>query len=91
MWTAGETVGFALGATALSLILAVTGYVSSTGGGAADQPDAAITGIVVSFSVAPAVLIALSLIALARYPLRRADIDSGVPLARAGGTPSQPS
>ena len=30
VWTAGETVGFALGATALSIILAVTGYVSST-------------------------------------------------------------
>ena len=30
VWTAGETVGFALGATALAIILAVTGYVSST-------------------------------------------------------------
>lgn len=77
VWTAGETVGFALGATVLSVILAVTGYVSST----ADQegvvqPDAAITGIVVSFSLAPAVLIALSLLTLARYPLRRSDIQS---------------
>ena len=38
VWTAGETVGFALGATALSIILAVTGYVSST---AAETVDAA--------------------------------------------------
>lgn len=75
VWTAGETVGFALGATTLSLILAVTGYVSSTGGEVVTQPDAAITGIVVSFSVVPALLIALSLATLARYPLRRADID----------------
>ena len=30
VWTAGETIGFALGATALTIILAVTGYVSST-------------------------------------------------------------
>ncbi|WP_341994855.1 MFS transporter [Microbacterium sp. LWH7-1.2] len=75
VWTAGETVGFALGATTLAVILAITGYVSSTGTQVVQQPDAAITGIVVSFSLAPAVLIALSLVTLARYPLRRADID----------------
>lgn len=75
VWTAGETVGFALGATTLTLILALTGYVSSTGGQVAEQPDAAITGIVVSFSLAPAVLIGLSLLTLAQYPLRRADIE----------------
>ncbi|MFD4958788.1 MFS transporter [Microbacterium sp. NPDC058389] len=75
VWTAGETVGFALGATTLSLILAMTGYVSRAAGQVVEQPDAAVTGIVVSFSLAPAVLIALSLVALARYPLRRTDID----------------
>ena len=75
VWTAGETVGFALGATTLAVILAVTGYVSSTGGQVVEQPDAAVTGIVVSFSLAPAVLIAFSLFFLSRYPLRRADID----------------
>ncbi|MFB7891651.1 MFS transporter [Microbacterium sp. NPDC056044] len=77
VWTAGETVGFALGATTLAVILAVTGYISSTGTQVVEQPDAAITGIVVSFSLAPAVLIGLSLLTLARYPLRRADIDHG--------------
>jgi GPH family glycoside/pentoside/hexuronide:cation symporter len=76
VWTAGETVGFALGATVLSLILAATGYVSSTAGETVVQPDAAITGIVVSFSLAPAVLIALSLLSLRRYPLTRVDIES---------------
>lgn len=76
VWTAGETVGFALGATVLSIILTVTGYVSSTAGQTVEQPDAAITGIVVSFSVAPAALIVLSLVTLARYPLRRRDIQS---------------
>ncbi|KAF2413947.1 MFS transporter [Microbacterium sp. B35-04] len=81
VWTAGETVGFALGATTLTLILAATGYVSSVGGQIVggqlvEQPDAAITGIVVSFSLVPAVLIGLSLLTLARYPLRRADIES---------------
>lgn len=76
VWTAGETVGFALGATVLSVILALTGYVSSVAGQAVVQPDAAVTGIVVSFSVAPAALIALSLVTLARYPLRRRDVDA---------------
>ena len=76
VWTAGETVGFALGATVLSIILAITGYVSSTAGQVVTQPDAAVTGIVVSFSLAPAALIALSLVTLARYPLRRGDIES---------------
>jgi Na+/melibiose symporter-like transporter len=76
VWTAGETVGFALGATVLSVILALTGYVSSTAEQQVTQPDAAVTGIVVSFSVVPAALIAVSLVALARYPLRRRDIES---------------
>ncbi|WP_205789315.1 MFS transporter, partial [Microbacterium sp. CPCC 204701] len=78
VWTAGETIGFALGATALSVILAMTGYVSSVAGQAVTQPDAAVTGIVVSFSVVPAALIALSLVTLARYPLRRHDVDTSV-------------
>nr|BFF09403.1 hypothetical protein GCM10025699_07060 [Microbacterium flavescens] len=76
VWTAGETVGFALGATVLSLILAATGYISSTAGESVAQPAAAVTGIVISFSLAPAVLIGLSLLSLARYPLRRSDIES---------------
>lgn len=77
VWTAGETVGFALGATTLALILALTGYVSSTADQLVTQPDAAIVGIVVSFSVAPAVLIVLSMLTLGRYRLRRIDIEPG--------------
>ncbi|WP_109209670.1 MULTISPECIES: MFS transporter [Microbacterium] len=77
IWTAGETVGFALGATTLTVILTLTGYVSSVSGQLVEQPDAAVTGIVVSFSLVPAALIALSLVTLARYPLRRADVDHG--------------
>jgi Na+/melibiose symporter-like transporter len=75
VWTAGETIGFALGATTLTVILAVSGYVSSTAGESVAQPDAAIDGIVISFSVVPAALIGLSLLTLTRYRLRRADID----------------
>lgn len=76
IWTAGETVGFALGATAVSLTLAATGYISTVAGTAVEQPEAAITGIVLSFSVLPAVLMGASLLTLRRYRLRRADIDA---------------
>lgn len=75
VWTAGETVGFALGATAVALVLAATGYVSTVAGETASQPPAAVTGIVVSFSVLPAALMAASLIALRGYRLRRSDIE----------------
>jgi Na+/melibiose symporter-like transporter len=75
IWTAGETVGFALGATAVSLMLAATGYISSVAGSDVVQPDAAVTGIVLGFSVLPAVLMAASLVPLARYRLRRHDIE----------------
>ncbi|CAH0123068.1 MFS transporter [Microbacterium sp. Bi121] len=82
IWTAGETVGFALGATAVSLVLAATGYVSTVAGVETTstietvQPDAAVTGIVLSFSILPAVLMALSILPLSRYRLRRSDIDA---------------
>ncbi|WP_417509932.1 MFS transporter [Microbacterium sp.] len=76
IWTAGETIGFALGATAVSLTLAATGYISSVAGAQTTQPDAAVMGIVVSFSILPAALMALSLIPLSRYRLRRSDIDA---------------
>ncbi|KQZ23403.1 MFS transporter [Microbacterium sp. Root553] len=76
VWTAGETIGFALGATTVSLMLAATGYISTVAGTTAQQPDAAVTGIVISFSVLPAVLMLASLLTLRRYRLRRSDIDA---------------
>ncbi|MFY9713180.1 MAG: MFS transporter [Microbacterium sp.] len=75
VWTAGETVGFALGATAVSLTLAATGYISTVAGVTVEQPDAAVAGIVLSFSVLPAALMAASLLTLRGYHLRRDDID----------------
>ena len=76
VWTAGETTGMALGATVLTIVLAATGYAESTGTAVVEQSDTAILGIVLSFSAVPAVLIGLSLLAFARYPLRKRDIDS---------------
>ncbi|MEJ1089291.1 MFS transporter [Microbacterium sp. Mu-80] len=74
VWTAGETTGMALGATVLSIVLAITGYIETTAEVEVAQPDAAVTGIAVAFSLLPAALMLLSLIVLARYRLREHDI-----------------
>ncbi|MFB9959721.1 MFS transporter [Agromyces bracchium] len=79
VWTAGETTGMALGATLLTIVLAATGYLESVGSDVVAQPDAAVAGIALSFSVLPALLVLLSLVPLLRYPLRRTDIDTPVP------------
>lgn len=78
VWTAGETTGFALGATALALVLAATGYIERTGAMLVWQPASATAGIVVSFSVVPAALVLASLLSLSRYRLRRRDISDPV-------------
>ncbi|UAJ80940.1 MFS transporter [Leifsonia sp. ZF2019] len=80
MWTAGETTGMALGATVLTVVLAVTGYVVRSADptvvvAGATQPAAAVAGIVLAFSAVPAALLALSLLPLTRYRLRKDDID----------------
>lgn len=79
VWTAGETTGMALGAVVLTLILALTGYQEAVAGQTVEQSANAITGIVVSFSIVPAIMIGLSLWTLTRYPLRRSDIDETAP------------
>jgi Na+/melibiose symporter-like transporter len=76
VWTAGETTGMALGAVVLTLILALTGYQEAVAGVTVEQSANAITGIVLSFSIVPAIMIGLSLWSLGRYPLRRSDIDA---------------
>lgn len=76
VWTAGETTGFAFGAAGVALVLWLTGYISRVAGAeGVVQPDSAIAGIVVSFSLVPAALMAVSLLTLRGYRLRRADIE----------------
>lgn len=74
VWTAGETTGMALGSTALTIMLAVTGYIESTANTSVEQPTLAVTGIALSFSLLPAVLMLLSLFTLRRYRLRESDL-----------------
>jgi GPH family glycoside/pentoside/hexuronide:cation symporter len=74
VWTAGETLGLALGPGVFALVLALGDYRSSTDGGAA-QPDSALTAIVLGFSVLPAALTLLSLWWLSRYSLDASEVD----------------
>ncbi len=69
LWTAGETAGLALGPGLLGLILAVTGFVSSTGGHLVAQPGSALIGVMIGFSIVPAVIVAASLLIARRYDL----------------------
>ncbi len=67
LWTAGETLGLALGPGLYGLVLAVGGYVASTSGTV--QSPSALTAIAVGFTVVPALLIALSLVPIRGYAL----------------------
>lgn len=78
VWTAGETLGLALGPGIFALVLTAGGYVSSTSGVTVDQPDSARLAIALGFSVLPALLSAISLVLLRGYRLddrlRSADV-----------------
>jgi Na+/melibiose symporter-like transporter len=73
VWTAGETLGLALGPGLFALVLAAGGYVSSEGGAVA-QPGSAVTAITLGFSVVPAALVLLSLWWLRGYRLTAAEV-----------------
>ncbi|MDR7311189.1 Na+/melibiose symporter-like transporter [Nocardioides luteus] len=77
VWTAGETLGLALGPGVYAAVLALGGYRSSTEGAVA-QPDSALTAITLGFSVLPAALVLLSLLWLRRYSLTADDVEGDV-------------
>lgn len=84
VWTAGETLGLALGPMLYAATLALGGYVSSTDA-AARQPASALTAMAAGFSILPALLVLASLALLARYRLDEAavaaaaSLDEGAP------------
>ncbi|MCW2758398.1 MAG: major facilitator superfamily 1 [Nocardioidaceae bacterium] len=86
VWTAGETLGLALGPGVFALVLALGGYVSSTDGDAA-QSSSAVAAIVLGFSLLPAILVLLSLIPLRGYSLDATAVDSFVEDQSSGATP----
>lgn len=68
VWSGFELLGYALGPALLGLVLAVGGYLASTGE-TTPQPDSAQWAIVLGVSVIPAALCMLSLVPLSRYRL----------------------
>jgi Na+/melibiose symporter-like transporter len=77
VWTAAETIGMALGPALVLIILAVTGFVSSSGDEVAEQSSGALTGIVLAFTAAPAALVAMSMLILRRYRLAAEERNRG--------------
>ena len=77
VWTAGETLGLALGPGIYAVVLAIGGYRSSTSGDVA-QPGSALTAITLGFSLLPAALVLLSLVWLRRYALDAGKVDESV-------------
>lgn len=78
LWTAGETFGLALGPGVFAILLAVSGYVSSSSGEAAVQSDTAKLGVLLGFTVVPAIVVASALIGLRGYDLDERRLTEGV-------------
>ncbi|RGC70832.1 Melibiose carrier protein [Micromonospora sp. MW-13] len=79
LWTAGETFGLALGPGIYGLVLQLSGYVSSDTGAAAAQSDTARLGVLLGFTILPALLVAPPLLLLRHYTLTPADLTAAVP------------
>jgi Na+/melibiose symporter-like transporter len=77
LWTAGETLGLAVGPGLYALVLAVFGYVSNTEGSIA-QSSSARLGVLLGFTVLPAVLVAGALVLLRGYDLTEERLESVV-------------
>lgn len=74
VWTAGETLGFALGPFLFAMVLALGGFVASTSGTTAEQPESALVAIGLGFGALPALLMLASLPVLRRYTLTEQDL-----------------
>lgn len=77
VWTAGETLGLALGPGVFAIVLALGGYVSSAGE-TVTQPGSAQTAITIGFSIIPALLTLLSLWWLTRYTLDAESVEGAL-------------
>jgi Na+/melibiose symporter-like transporter len=69
LWTAGETAGFALGPALVLAVLSFGGFVSSQADQQVDQPDSAVTAVLVAFTLVPAALLLISLPLVRAYRL----------------------
>lgn len=67
VWTAGETLGLALGPSIFGVVLQAFGYASSTTGSSAPQSALAVHGVLLGFTLVPAVIVGLALVLLRGY------------------------
>jgi Na+/melibiose symporter-like transporter len=70
LWTAGETLGLALGPGIYALVLQIFGYVSSATGEAAVQDSTARLGVLLGFTILPALLVGVAVLLLRGYQER---------------------
>ncbi|MFC3702877.1 MFS transporter [Reinekea marina] len=73
-WTALQKVGIALGPFIIGWMLQLSGYQSSTDGSFPPQSEEALYALRLSISIIPAVVFALTLIIIYRWPLKREDL-----------------
>jgi GPH family glycoside/pentoside/hexuronide:cation symporter len=83
VWQGVETVGYALGPSLYGLALAATGFVSSSADEKVAQPSSAITGLVIGFSLLPALFVLVSLPVLRRYASVDAELSAANRAVRA--------
>lgn len=91
LWTAGETMGLALGPALFGLVLTIGDFASSDADHRVPQPDSALTAVVVGFGALPVLLMLLSLPLLARYRLTEAELAELAEGARESGSPANRS
>lgn len=75
LWTAAETVVFALGALLLGWMLALSGFVSSEPDKPVAQPDSAIWTVLIGGTAVPAVFVAIAILLTRRYDLTAERLD----------------
>ncbi|RZU71754.1 Na+/melibiose symporter-like transporter [Micromonospora kangleipakensis] len=83
VWTAGETFGLALGPGLYGLVLQLSGYVSSSTGVAATQSATARLGVLLGFTVLPALLVGAAVLLLRPYDLTPSRLAAATPTASA--------
>jgi GPH family glycoside/pentoside/hexuronide:cation symporter len=69
VWTAGETLGLALGPSIYGFVLNAFGYVSTSSGDFQAQSRLAETGVLLGFTLVPAFIVGIALILLRGYDL----------------------
>jgi Na+/melibiose symporter-like transporter len=74
LWTAGETLGLALGPYLFGQTIQLFGYVPSDTGTAAPQSRAAELGVLIGFTVVPGIVVGLALLFLRAYDLHAESI-----------------